>query len=50
MFLGCFNVLVLKINFLKNYFDVFSNEKHFKKQSLPLSQNSLILKFNLWIK
>jgi hypothetical protein len=34
-----FNVLISKINFLKikknNYFNVFSSEKYFEKQSLP---------------
>jgi len=39
MILNNFDVLILKINFkkIKNiyYFKVFSNKKHFKKQSLP---------------
>jgi len=31
-------VLILKINFKKYYFDIFSSEKHFEKQSLPQYQ------------
>jgi len=38
MFLDCFKVLIVKINFKKikiYYFNIFLNEKHFKKLSLP---------------
>jgi hypothetical protein len=39
MFLDGFNVLVLKIFFLKKYyFDVFPNEKHFEPLSHSHSQ------------
>jgi hypothetical protein len=34
MFLYCFDIVILKINFKnkkKNYFNVFLNEKYFKK-------------------
>jgi hypothetical protein len=35
VFLDCFDVLILKINFLKKYFDAFSSEKHFEKKVPP---------------
>jgi hypothetical protein len=46
IFLDCFNMLILNINFLKNiyiyiyiyYFDIFSSKKHFKKQLLTYFQ------------
>ena len=41
MFLDCFAVFMLKINFLKNkkyYFNTFSCKKYLKKQSLSQSQ------------
>jgi len=38
MILNNFDVLILKINFKKYYFKVFSNKKHIKKQSLPQFQ------------
>jgi len=36
MFLDCFDMLILKINFKnkKYYFNIFICKKHFKKQSL----------------
>jgi len=36
VFLDHFNVLILKIIFLKKYyFNIFSNKKYFKNQTLP---------------
>jgi hypothetical protein len=36
MILDCFDVLILKLIFLKKYyFDAFSSKKYFEKQSLP---------------
>jgi len=49
--LNCFDALILKIK--KNHFDVFQQEKHFKKQSQPHSQtdnntcNIIDIKFNM---
>jgi len=35
---GYFDLLVLKINFLKKYFKIFSSKKHFEKQHLSQFQ------------
>jgi len=35
---GYFDLLVLKINFLKKYFKIFSSKKYFEKQHLSQFQ------------
>jgi hypothetical protein len=40
MFLDCFDILMLKINFLKNYLDIFLNEKYFEKHLLIKNQTN----------